>query len=83
MLYHSGPTFGKVLYSCLDTFVVDAYDYSGHLIRHFLNASKAFQTKRFLQFLEQVKVWWAHEPTRLRLVLKIEDIIPWETLQKH
>jgi hypothetical protein len=26
VLYHSGPTFGKVLYSCLDVFVVDASD---------------------------------------------------------
>jgi hypothetical protein len=33
VLYHSGPTFGKVLYSCLDAFVVDVSDYSGHLIR--------------------------------------------------
>jgi hypothetical protein len=24
VLYHIGPTFGQVLYSCLDTFVVDA-----------------------------------------------------------
>jgi hypothetical protein len=42
VLYHSGPTFGKVLYSCLNAFVVDASDYSGHLIRHLLNASEAF-----------------------------------------
>jgi hypothetical protein len=35
-------------------------DYSGHLIRHFLNASEAFPTEWFLQFWEQVKVWWAH-----------------------
>jgi hypothetical protein len=40
VLYHSGPTFGKVLYSCLDAFVVDVSDYSGHLIRHLLNASE-------------------------------------------
>jgi hypothetical protein len=39
VLYHSGPTFGKVLYSCLDAFVFDVSDYSGHLIRHLLNAS--------------------------------------------
>jgi hypothetical protein len=37
LLYHSGPTFGQVLYSCLDAFVVDASDYSDHLIRHLLN----------------------------------------------
>jgi hypothetical protein len=29
VLYHSGPTFGKVLYSCLDAFTVEASDYSG------------------------------------------------------
>jgi hypothetical protein len=26
LLYHSGPTFGQVLYSCPDAFVVDAFD---------------------------------------------------------
>jgi hypothetical protein len=50
VLYHSGPTFGKVLYSCLDAFVFDASDYSGHLIRHVLNASEAFPTEWFLKF---------------------------------
>jgi hypothetical protein len=64
VLYHSGPTFGKVLYSCLDASIVDAPDYSDHLIRHLLNASEAFPTQWFLQFLEQVKALWA-EPTRL------------------
>jgi hypothetical protein len=49
VLYHSGPTFGKVLYSCLHAFVVDAPDYSGHLIRHLLNASEAFPMEWFLQ----------------------------------
>jgi hypothetical protein len=58
VLYHSGPTFGKVLYSCLDAFVVDVSDYSGHLIRQLLNASEAFPTEWFLQCWEQVKVWW-------------------------
>jgi hypothetical protein len=72
VLYHSGPTFGKVLYSCLNAFVVDSSDYSGHLIRHLLNASEAFLTEWFLQFWEQVKVWWA-QPTRLRLVEKSEQ----------
>jgi hypothetical protein len=57
VLYHSGPTFVQVLYSCLDAFVVDAPDYSDHLIRHFLNVSEAFPT-------EKVKVWWA-EPIRI------------------
>jgi hypothetical protein len=42
VLYHSGPTFVQVLYSSLDAFVFDASGYSGHLIRHFLNASEAF-----------------------------------------
>jgi hypothetical protein len=76
VLYHSGPTFGKVLYSCLDTFVVDASDYSAHLIRHLFNASEAFPTEWFLLFWEQVKVWWA-QPTR------IEETTQWEKLQKH
>jgi hypothetical protein len=64
MLYHSGSAFGKVLYSCLDAFVVDASDYSGHLIRHLLNTSEAFPTEWFLQFWEQFKVCWA-QLTRL------------------
>jgi hypothetical protein len=50
VLYHSCPTFGQVFYSCLDAFVVDASDYSGHFIRHLLNASEAFPTEWFLQF---------------------------------
>jgi hypothetical protein len=53
VLYHSGPAFGKVFYSCLDAFVVDASDYSGHLIRHLLNASEAFPKEWFLQFWKQ------------------------------
>jgi hypothetical protein len=56
VLYHSGPTFGQALYSCLDAFVVDASDYSGHLIRHLLNASEAFPTEWFHQFWQYVKV---------------------------
>jgi hypothetical protein len=63
-VYHSGQTFGQVLFSCLDAFVVDVSDYSGHLIRHLLNASEEFPKEWFVQFWEQVKVWWA-EPTRL------------------
>jgi hypothetical protein len=62
VLYHSGPTFRKVLHSSPDAFVFDASDYSGHLIRHLLIASEAFPREWFLQFWEQVKVWWA-EPT--------------------
>jgi hypothetical protein len=50
VFYHSGPTFGQVLHSCLDTFVVDVSDNSGHLIRHLLNASEAFPTEWFLQY---------------------------------
>ena len=42
VLYHSGPTFGQVLYCCQDAFVVAASGYSGHLIRHLLSASEAF-----------------------------------------
>jgi homogentisate 1,2-dioxygenase len=49
VLYHSGPTFVQVLYSSLDAFVVDASDYSDHLIRHLLNASEAFPTEWFLR----------------------------------
>jgi len=52
VLYHCSPTFGHVLCSCQDAFVVDASDYSGHLIRHHLNASEAFPTEWFLQFWE-------------------------------
>jgi len=52
VLYHSGPTFGQELYSCQNAFVVDASDYSGHLIRHLLNASEVFPTEWFLQFWE-------------------------------
>ena len=60
VLYHSGPTFGQVFYPCQDAFVVDTSDYSGHLIRHILNANEAFPTEWFLQFWQQVKGWWAH-----------------------
>jgi homogentisate 1,2-dioxygenase len=58
-LYHSGPTIGNVLYSCLDAFVADVSDYSGHLIRHLLNASEAFPTEWFLQFeeIEETTPW--------------------------
>jgi hypothetical protein len=49
VLYHTGPKFGHVFYSCQDAFVVDASDYSGHLVRH-LSASEAFPTEWFLQF---------------------------------
>jgi hypothetical protein len=49
VLYHSGPTFGQVSYSCLDAFVVDVSDYSGHLIRNLLNASEAFPTEWYLR----------------------------------
>jgi len=66
-LCHSSPTFGHVLYSCHDAFVVDVSDYSVHLIRHLRNASEAFHTEWFLQFLEQVEGWWAHVRTLRRV----------------
>ena len=47
VIYHSGPTFRQVLYSCQDAFFVDVSDYSGHLIRYLLNASEAFPTEWF------------------------------------
>ena len=72
VLYHSGPTFGQVLCSCQDAFVVCASDYSGHLIRHLLGASEAFPTVWFLQFWEQVKGWWAH----VRAVWPVEKHLP-------
>jgi hypothetical protein len=64
------------LYSCLDAFVVDVSDYSGHLIRHLLNASEAFPTEWFLQFWEQVKVWWAQlkNPLRGKRFRSIEEV---------
>jgi hypothetical protein len=71
VLYHSGPTFGKVLYSCLDTFVVDASDYSGHLIRHLLSASEAFPMEWF---------FWNKSKSG---VPKIEETTPREMFQKH
>jgi hypothetical protein len=49
VLYHSGPSSGQVLYSCLDAFVVDVSDYSGHLVRHLLSASEGFPTEWFLR----------------------------------
>ena len=72
VLYHRNPTFGQVLNSHQDAFVVDASDYSGHLIRHLLNASEAFPTEWFLQFWEQVKGWWAH----VRTVRRVEKTLP-------
>jgi hypothetical protein len=33
----------------MDAFVVDASDYSAHLIRHLLNASEVFSTEWFLR----------------------------------
>jgi hypothetical protein len=74
VLYHSGPTFGQVLCSCLDAFVVDASDYSGHLIRHLLNVSEAFPAEWFLQFWEQV-VWWAHVRTVRRVGKHLPSIL--------
>ena len=67
VLYRSSPMFGQVVYSCQDAFIVDASDYSGHLIRHLLSSSEAFPTEWFLQFWEQVKGWWAHGRTVRRM----------------
>ena len=50
VLYHGGPTFGKVLSSYQDAFVVDASDYLGHLIRHLLGDSEAFPRRGFFNF---------------------------------
>ena len=74
VLYHSGPTFGQVLYSCQDAFVFDASDYSGHLIRHLLDASEASPMEWFLQFWEQVKVWWAHVRTVRRVGMYVRHV---------
>jgi hypothetical protein len=75
VLYNSGPTSGQVLCSCQDAFVVDASDYSGHFIRHLLNASEAFPTEWFLQFWEQVKVWWADVRTVRRVGKHLPTIL--------
>jgi hypothetical protein len=75
VLYHSGPTFGQVLYSWQDAFVFDASDYSGHHIRHLLNASEAFPAEWFLQFWDQVKVWWAHVRTVRRMEKHLPSVI--------
>jgi hypothetical protein len=64
VFYHSGPTFGQVLYSCLDAFVVDASDYSGHLIRNLLSASEAFPTEWSLRNKSKLG---GLKPTRLWL----------------
>jgi len=75
VLYHSGPTFGQVLYSRQDAFVVDASDYSFHLIRYPFNVSEAFPTEWILQFWEQVKGWWAHVRTVRRVGKHLPSIL--------
>ena len=56
VLYHSGPTFGQLLYSCQEPPSLSMRLITrGHLLRHLLNASEAFPTEWFLQFWEQVK----------------------------
>ena len=75
VLYHSSPTFGQVLYSFQDAFIVDASDYSGHLIRHLISASEAFPTEWFLQYWEKVKVWWAHVRTVWRVGKHLPSIL--------
>ena len=64
---------GKSSYQ--DAFVVDVSDYSGHLIRHLLNASESFPTEWFLQFWEQVKGWWAHVRTARRVGKHLPSIL--------
>ena len=75
VLYHSGPTFEQVLYSCQDAFVVDVSDYLGHLIRHLLDASEAFPTEWSAQFWEQVEGWWAHVSTVRRVKKHLPSIL--------
>ena len=72
LFYHSGSTFGLFLYSCQDAFVVDASDYSDHLIRRLLNVSEVFPTKWILQFWEQIKGCWAH----IRTVRQVGKHLP-------
>jgi hypothetical protein len=72
VFYHSGPTFGQVLCSCQDAFVVDASDYSSQLVRQLLDASEAFPTEWFLQLWEQVKGWW----TRIRTARRVGKHLP-------
>jgi hypothetical protein len=55
VLYDNGPTFAQVLYSCLDAFVVDASDYSVHLMRHLLNVSEALPRSGFFNFENKSK----------------------------
>jgi len=75
VLYHSGPRFRQVLYSCQDAFIVDASDYLCLLIRHLLNASEAFPTEWFFQFWEQVNGWWAHVRTVRRVGKHLRSIL--------
>jgi len=72
VLYHSGSTFGQVLYSCR---VVDASDFSGQLIRHFLNGSEVFHMEWSLQFWEQVKVCCCHVRTVRRVGKHLPSIL--------
>jgi hypothetical protein len=68
VLYHSGPAFRQVLYSCLDAFVVDVSDYSGHLIRHLLNASGGLSPPEF-DFFPKFK-----KPLRGKRFRSIEEV---------
>jgi hypothetical protein len=74
VLYHSGPTFGQVFYSCLDAFVVDASDNTGHLIRHLLSASKAFPAEWFLQFWNKSKSGGLSPPDRGKRFRSTEEV---------
>jgi hypothetical protein len=79
VLYHSSSTFGQVLYSCLDAFVVDASYYSGHLIRHLLNASEslvgsAHQTLTCSQNWRNHSVGNASEPSSGTFITFITNV---------
>jgi hypothetical protein len=69
VLYYSGPTFGQVLFSFLDAFVVGESDYSGHLIRHLLNASEAFPTEWDFDLFPKLK-----KPLRGKRFRSIEEV---------
>ena len=58
VLYHSGPAFGKILYSCQDAIVVDVSVYWGHFIRHLLSASDAYPTELFFHFGKKSESGW-------------------------
>jgi hypothetical protein len=50
VVYHSGPMFGQVLYSCQDAFIVDAPDYSDHSLDTTSMLLKCFPRKGLFNF---------------------------------